>query len=603
MIGLLKGLSATISHLFTKKVTVQYPEERRELPGRSRGLIRLRLKPDSTDPRCISCTFCEQICPAIAINVVYDYKQPEKVWSLDAGAGPMLACFNRSEEAVGMKPWPVAGGEAVAMKDGCLAAGLIDADELSRAALTTTARREGVWLSQLFGIATFYDDLAPGSQKRQETAMPEFHGSAAGSPAILLPADGKSDLQSIENYAKAGGYQGLPDMITGFSPAKLVEAVSASGLRGRGGGGFPTGEKWRSALETGAEKKYIICNAHEGDPGAFKARLLLESNPHAVIEGMMIAGYATGAREGIVYITADQELARERMESAIDQAGDQGLLGEPLPGTDFEFTVRLVAVPASLIGGEETALIAALEGRRPMPRVRPPWPEVRGLDGLPTVIDNAETLATLPWMLNNSAEAFRAIGAPNAPGTTIYTLLGAVGKPGCYEATLDTTIKRLVTENGGGFTSEAQAALVGSVTGGFLSPGLFDIPLDYDSIRETGGDLGAGSISILSGDACVVDVTRQCLEITSSEACGKCVPGRLGTWRLLDIMERVTSGGGSEADLQLAEELALDIADGALCGLGRGAVRPLLTGLKFFKPEFLEHVTERRCAAGKCGLK
>ncbi len=603
MIGLLKGLKITGAHLFRRKVTVQYPEERRQLPERSRGLIRLRLKADALTPRCIACTFCEQVCPAVAIKVIYDDKQPEKVWRFDAGAGPMLSFFNKGEKAVGIPEWPRAGLKCAAPeRHGCLANSLLDAKELTEEVLTATAASSGAWLSQVFGVATFYDQLGPGAPALgPEPEEPPARVTAEGCPPILLGNIGNVDPENIESYSGAGGYKAVTKTLTEMAPAEVVDEIAVSGLRGRSGSGFPTGRKWQVAAAQSAVTKFIICNGEEGDPGSIKDRVILEENPHAVIEGMILAGYAVGAGEGIIYLSAENRLAVERIRRAAEQAEDRGLLADELPGTGFTFSIHVIEAPRAPVGGEETALIAALEGNRPMPGVRPPYPAEKGLRGMPTVVENVETLATVPWIINNGARAFQQLGAPHAPGTKLFTLLGAVGKPGLYESTLDTSLKKLIVTEAGGFTGQAKAALIGTVWGGFLSPGLFDIPLDFDSIREAGGDLSSGTINVLGEDACIVDAVRKCLAFAAAESCGKCVPCRLGTWRLLDIVEKICLGKGSEADIELAEALAGDVQAGALCGLGRGAVQPFLTGVKFFRDEFLEHAAEGRCRAGKCG--
>ncbi len=598
MIGLLKGLEITAAHLFRKKVTVQYPEERRKLPERSRGLIRLRLKDDAATPRCIACTFCEQVCPAVAIKIIYDEKRADKVWRFDAGAGPMLSFLNRGEKPVGIAPWPQ--GAAEAPPRGCIASSLIDAGELTEQLLEGLALKNGVWVSQVFSIATYYDQLGPGAPRPGEAPpAPVEHAIMEDCPQILLANHGGVDPESIDAYAGAGGYSAATRILTETPPPEVVEEITQSGLRGRSGSGFPTGRKWQVAAETLAPQKYIICNAEEGDPGSFKDRILLEGNPHSVIEGMIVAGYAIGASQGYIYISKDNRLAVERLRGAIDQAEDRDLLGTELPG-GFAFSLEVVEVPKTFIGGEETAVIATLEGKRPMPSVRPPYPAEKGLRGMPTVVENVETLAAVPWIIKNGARAFSQIGAPNAPGTKLFTLQGAVGKPGVYEASMSTSLKKLVAEVGGGFTGEPKAALVGSAGGGFLSPGLFDIPLDYDSLSEAGGDLSSGTITVLGADECVVDVARQCLAFFTRQSCGKCVPCRLGTWRLLDVVDRICRGAGA-GDLELARTLAEDIQAGALCGLGRASVRPLLTGLKFFKEEFTAHAVEGKCAAGRCG--
>jgi len=604
MLGLLKGMHATISHLFTKKVTIQYPEVRAQLPERSRGLLRLRLKPDTMEPRCISCTFCEQICPSVAIRVIYSDRQPEKVWSLDAGAGPMLSTFQRGEKPLGLEMWPEkAESLAAPDRDGCLASSLLDANGLSNMVLTRTASRNGVWLAQVFGVATFYDQLKPGAAVAapDELEQPETPVTVVpGSPSILLSGHGVFDPESIDAYADAGGYKATTSALTGMSSSETLDEIAVSGLRGRGGGGFSTGKKWQLARDAEGEQKYIICNAAEGDLDSAKDRSLLENNPHAVIEGMIIAGYAVGASKGIIYASIKNRLALERVQIAVLQAEEKGFLGGDLPGTDFSFSIKVMAVPEAFAGGEETALLATLEGGRPMPSVRPPYPVEKGLHGMPTVIENVETLTTVPWIISNGAREFQQIGAPHAPGTRLFMMSGAIANPGLYEAPLDITLKKLA-EAAGGFTGEVKAALVGSSGGGFLSPSLFDIPMDYDSISETGGDVSSGVVRVLSSEDCVVATLRECLAFSASQSCGKCVPCRLGIWRLLDIVEDVRDGSGSEEDLQLAADLASDIADGALCGLGRGAVRPLLTGMKFFQQELTDHVSgESACPTGRC---
>lgn len=601
MIGLFKGLQATISHLLRHKQTVQYPEQRRELPERSRGLLRLRLQPDSYEPRCISCTFCEQVCPATAIKVIYDEGKPGKVWTLDAGAGPMLDHLWPGMAAIGGNGWSEDGGERSAPRRGCLAESLFDSGEITRSLLTGAARREGVWLSQAYGIATFYKQLGPGAPDGSPAEpTPQSGTTMEGCPPILLGNYGKVDPASIEDYKGTGGYESVTRTLLEMTPAQVIAEVSASGLRGRGGSGAGVAGKWEPAAASESRYKFVICNAYEGDRESYKDRSLLENNPHAVIEGMIIAGYAIGASKGIVYIDADFTLAAERMHQAVEAAGDEGLLGAELPGTGFVFTVDIVRVPGGFIGGEETSLIATLNSRRPMPDVRPPFPSTRGLRNKPTVVENTETLAIVPWIINNGGAAFSEIGYAASPGTKLYTLTGAVGQPGLYEATMDTSLKKLVDTAAGGLGSDARGALVGGATGGFLSPGLFDIPLDFDSMAEAGGDLSSGVIRVLGDGDCVVDTVLQCLEFTSAESCGKCTPCRVGTARLLEIIRRICSGEPRVGDLELAADLGADIADSAFCDLGRGSVRPLLTALNFFHEEFAGHAEDKTCGSGRC---
>lgn len=603
MIGLFKGLQATISHVLRKKQTVQYPEERRELPERSRGLLRLRLKPDSYEPRCISCTFCEQICPATAIKVVYGEGAPGKVWTLDAGAGPMLDHLWQGTEAVGRNGWGADGDGRQVPQGGCLAASLFDAEELTSSVVTRAARRDGVWLSQAFGIATFYDQLGPGAPERSPAGpTPETGITVDGCPPILLGNHGKVDPESIGDYTGSGGYESVTRSLLEMTPEQVIDVIRESGLRGRGGSGKEVARKWESVASTESRYKFVICNAYECDRGSIKDRSLLEHNPHAVIEGMIIAGYAAGAGKGIVYIDADFDLAAERMRRAVEAAEDEGMLGDELQGSGFIFSIDIVRIPHAFIGGEETALIATLNNRRPMPEVRPPYPSTSGLRNKPTIVENVETLATVPWIIKNGAGAFGEIGSSGSPGTKLYTLSGAVEQPGLYEATMDISLKKLVETWAGGFSGEARGALVGGVTGGLLSPGLFDIPLDFDSMAEAGGDLSSGIIQVLGSDECVVDTVRQCLEFTSSESCGKCTPCRVGTFRLLEVVRRICTGEPRAGDLELAAGLGEDIADSAFCDLGRGSVRPLLTAINFFHDEFVSHTEDKTCGSGRCKL-
>ncbi|MEW6019748.1 MAG: SLBB domain-containing protein, partial [Pseudomonadota bacterium] len=344
-------------------------------------------------------------------------------------------------------------------RDGCLASSFISAEELTPLVVVKAARLNGVWLSQAFGIATYYDELGPGRpEPAAEQPLPDVHGAVGEAPAILTGDLGRIDPEDIESYAAAGGYTAITRAVTEMTPAEVVDELAVSGLRGRGGSGFATGRKWKTALEAEAPAKYVICNGGEGDPGSFKDRALIEKNPHAVIEGMLTAGYAIGAREGFICMKASDRTAVARMERAVGQARERGLLGEQFPGTGFEFEVSVVALPEAYMGGEETALISTLEGKRPQARVRPPYPAQEGLHGRPTVVENVETLATIPWIMRHGAKKFLETGAQNAPGTKLFTVYGAVNRPGIYEAPLNISVKRLVEEGGGGGGGPAPGA-------------------------------------------------------------------------------------------------------------------------------------------------
>jgi NADH-quinone oxidoreductase subunit F len=418
---------------------------------------------------------------------------------------------------------------------------------------------------------------------------------------VILELCGRIDPRDIYEYIAAGGYAALAQALA-LPPEEIVREVGRAGLRGRGGAGYPTGRKWEAARAAAGTDKVLICNADEGDPGAYMDRTILESNPHQVLEGMVIGARAVGARRGIVYVRAEYPLAVETVGVAIRQARELGLLGADILGSGFAFDIEIFEGSGAFVCGEETALIASIEGFRGMPRVRPPYPAVRGLDGRPTLINNVKTLACVPPILKNGADWFRSIGTPESPGTALFSVVGSVLHPGLVEVPMGATLRTLIYEVCGGIPKQKrfQAVQIGGPSGGFLSAAHLDTPIDFDSLQAAGAMMGSGGMVVLDADACLVDVTRFFLDFTQKESCGKCTFCRIGTRHLLTILERLTEGQGREADLDLLEALSRDVRDGSLCGLGRTAPNPVLTSLKYFRADYEAHVRDKRCPGLTC---
>lgn len=419
---------------------------------------------------------------------------------------------------------------------------------------------------------------------------------------IALANCGRIDPDNIEDYIAHDGYQSLARVLFEMTQDEVVKEVLDSGLRGRGGGGFPTGRKWLFAREAGGEKKYIICNGDEGDPGAFMDRSVMEGDPHRVIEGMMLAGYAIGADEGYIYVRAEYPLAVKRLRNAVETANKYGMLGENILGSSFSFKVNIKEGAGAFVCGEETALIASIEGERGMPRPRPPFPAVSGLWGCPTVINNVETLANLPPIILNGAVWFNSIGTPTSPGTKTFALAGQVAHTGLVEVPMGLTLKEIVFDIGGGLRDNKvfKAVQIGGPSGGCLTREHFDLPLDYDSLQKVGAMVGSGGLVVMGEDTCMVEVAKFFMGFVQNESCGKCVPCREGTRRMLELLNRIASGTGTEEDLALLEELALIVKDGSLCGLGKTAPNPVLTTLRYFRSEYEAHVRDKKCPAGVC---
>ncbi|HOQ83218.1 MAG TPA: NADH-quinone oxidoreductase subunit NuoF [Candidatus Syntrophosphaera thermopropionivorans] len=418
---------------------------------------------------------------------------------------------------------------------------------------------------------------------------------------IVLQNCGRIDPLSIEDYEASGGYQALRKALT-LSPQEIINEVKISGLRGRGGAGFPTGLKWSFAAAAKSDIKYIICNADEGDPGAFMDRSVLEGDPHRVLEGMIIGAYAIGAHKGYIYCRAEYPLAIEHLKMAIVSAREKNYLGDNILGTDFSFELSIKEGAGAFVCGEETALMQSIEGKRGMPSIRPPYPAESGLWGKPTNINNVETWANIPWIIKNGGEAFKAIGMEKSSGTKVFALAGKIAGSGLIEVPMGITLRDIIYKVGGGMKTEKpfKAVQLGGPSGGCIPADLLDIPVDYDSITATGAIMGSGGMVVMDSGTCMVDVARYFLNFTQNESCGKCTFCRIGTRRMLEILNRITEGKGELEDLDRLEELALNINKGSLCGLGQTAPNPVLTTLRYFKDEYLAHIVDKRCPAGVC---
>jgi len=416
---------------------------------------------------------------------------------------------------------------------------------------------------------------------------------------IVLRNCGLIDPEEIDQYLAVDGYQGFMKALKS-TPEDVIATVRQAGLRGRGGAGFPTFRKWTVCREAAGEQKYLICNADEGDPGAFMNRSLIESDPHAVLEGMLIAGYAIGASKGIVYIRAEYPLAIERLKRAIGQMREYGLLGSNILGSDFSFEIKIKEGAGAFVCGEETALIGSIEGKRGMPRSRPPFPAIAGLFGSPTIINNVETLGTLPNILRNGPDWYTRFGKEGNRGTKTFSLVGKIRRPGLIEVQLGTTLREIIFDIGGGVQKPFKAIQTGGPSGGCLSEEFLDLTVDYESLASAGSIMGSGGLIVMDEDTCIVDLAKYFLDFTQKESCGKCVPCRVGTKHILEILQRITEGEGSPDDLLALRTLGDTIKKGALCGLGQTAPNPVLTTLRYFRNEYLEHIKDHKCRATVC---
>lgn len=419
---------------------------------------------------------------------------------------------------------------------------------------------------------------------------------------LVLENCGAINPEQIEEYIAVGGYEALAKAVTTMSPEDVIEEIKKSGLRGRGGGGFPTGMKWQFAKASVSDKKYVICNADEGDPGAFMDRSVLEGDPHKILEGMAVCGYAIGADEGYIYVRAEYPLAIKRLRIAIEQAEAMGLLGENIFGSGFSFKLHIKEGAGAFVCGEETALMASIEGKRGMPRPRPPFPAVAGLWGKPTNINNVETFGNVAAIITNGADWYAGFGTEKSKGTKVFALTGKINNTGLAEVPMGITMREIIYDIGGGINGgkKFKAVQIGGPSGGCLPESMLDLSIDYDSLTAAGAMMGSGGLVVMDEDTCMVDVAKFFLNFTQSESCGKCTPCREGTKRMLEVLTHITEGQGREGDIELLEELARNIKETALCGLGQTAPNPVLSTLKYFRHEYEAHIKEKRCPAGAC---
>ncbi|MBR1587542.1 MAG: NADH-quinone oxidoreductase subunit NuoF [Kiritimatiellae bacterium] len=419
---------------------------------------------------------------------------------------------------------------------------------------------------------------------------------------IVLRNCGIIDPEKIEDYIARDGYKAIEKVLFEMTPEQVVEEILKSGLRGRGGAGFPTGMKWKFAMMQPKGQKYMVCNADEGDPGAYMDRSTLEGDPHSILEAMTIAGYAIGASKGFIYIRAEYPLAIERLQIAIKQSRELGLLGEDILGSGFSFDIELRFGAGAFVCGEETALLQSIEGNRGMPKPRPPFPAVKGLWGRPTVINNVETLANIPVIINKGADWFNKIGTATTKGTKVFALTGKVNNSGLIEVPMGTTLREIIFDIGGGIRGGHQfkAAQTGGPSGGIIPPQFLDTPIDYESLAKIGSIMGSGGLIVMDETDCVVDIAKFYLDFTVDESCGKCAPCRIGGRKLLNYLNKITDGRGTEDDIKQLEAISDAMCKASLCGLGQTASNPVKSTLRYFMDEYMEHIKDKKCRSGKC---
>lgn len=434
------------------------------------------------------------------------------------------------------------------------------------------------------------------------TISPDDEQFLSKQTRIALRHCGLIDPEDIDSYKSDDGYKAIKKVLSEMSPEDVIETIKVSGLAGRGGAGFPTWFKWNAARQAPGDEKYLICNADEGDPGAFMDRAVIESDPHSLIEGMLIGAYAIGAKEMIVYVRAEYPLAILRLTKAIEDARKAGCLGKNILGSSFSCDMRIKAGAGAFVCGEETALIESLEGSRGMPRLKPPFPAQEGYWHKPSNINNVETFANVAWIINNSGEAFASLGTQNSKGTKVFALTGKIKKGGLVEIPMGMTLRDVIFDIGGGIrdNKKFKAVQMGGPSGGCIPESLLDTVIDYKALSATGAIMGSGGMVVMDENTCMVNMAKFFLDFTTKESCGKCVQCRIGTKRMYEILTRITDGEGKDGDIELLEELCCAVKDGALCGLGQTAPNPVLTTIKYFRDEYVAHINNKKCPAGEC---
>jgi len=452
-------------------------------------------------------------------------------------------------------------------------------------------------------VRTIVDEhIGEGEPVKKWAAKKSYYDFYRLQKRYVLKDCGVVDPEDVDDYIQLGGYEAITKVVKEMSPEDVIEEVKKANLRGRGGGGFPSGLKWTFCRKTPGDHKYLVCNADEGDPGAFMDRSVIEGNPHDVIEGMLIAAYAIGCNEGYIYCRAEYPLAIARVKKAISVAEERGYLGDNILGSDFNFKLHLKEGAGAFVCGEETALLASIEGERGMPRPRPPFPAVKGLWQKPTNVNNVETFANLPMIILNGADWYTTIGTEKSKGTKIFALSGKVKSTGLVEVPMGITVKELIYDVGGGIPKKRKfkAVQMGGPSGGCLPEDLLDTPIDYDSLTAAGAMMGSGGVVVMDETNCMVNIAKFFLTFTQRESCGKCIPCRVGTKTMLDILERISEGKGREGDIELLESLAEDIKVSSLCGLGQTAPNPVLTTIRYFRDEYEAHIYDQKCPAREC---
>lgn len=514
-----------------------------------------------------------------------------------AGGAEVIKAFKNELEAFDIKA--IVGKHCSINKVGCL--GLCAKDVLVEISIDNNKTTyEYVKPDMVSRIVK--EHIVENNPIREWTVGDDFYNFHKKQTKVVLSDCGEIDPEDIDAYIALGGYDSAKKVITSMNPGETINVIKDSGLRGRGGAGFPTGLKWEICSRKKSDRKYIICNADEGDPGAFMDRAVLEGNPHSVIEGMIIGAYAIGAGEGYVYIRAEYPLAVKRLKKALAQAREKGFLGNNIFGKEFSFDVKIKLGAGAFVCGEETALIASIEGKRGMPRARPPFPVDSGLWGRPTVINNVETLANVPYIIKRGAEWFSSLGTENSRGTKVFALTGKVKNTGLIEIPFGMTLREIIYDIGGGIEGGKtfKAVQTGGPSGGCIPAEFLDMQVDYESLAQVGSIVGSGGMVVLDESDCMVNTAKFFLEFTQAESCGKCTPCRVGTKRLLEILVRITSGNGREGDIKLLEELCHYIKTSSLCGLGMTAPNPVLSTLKYFRNEYEAHIKDKRCPAAVC---